>query len=45
MIKVRDTMTWTYVMNEAGLPEGVMGPLTQDTGADSTPVSPGDAFR
>ena len=24
MIKVRDPMTWTYVMDEAGLPEGGM---------------------
>ena len=27
MIKVRDTMTWTYAMNEAGLPEGAMAPV------------------
>jgi nitrite reductase/ring-hydroxylating ferredoxin subunit len=27
MIKVRDPMTWTYVMDEAGLPEGVMTPV------------------
>jgi nitrite reductase/ring-hydroxylating ferredoxin subunit len=27
MIKVRDPMTWTYVMDEAGLPEGAMAPV------------------